>query len=245
MPGSCRRSEGCADVCAMMPGHSSCQLVLAIAALAAVAADHPAPSAIRPEPIARAARHPGPLLVREGSSGEVASTYGTPLWVASVSAVDGTFGPMRVILLKGGSSLAAQLAKASAAPQAYEAELRRDGAEQPEALKQLDVLRTQGALVRPVMLTNGRHGYAAILGFAPDATRVATVLPSPDARYDLVVTVDVRLQGDGAVMTQSLGRYRTRLSGEPLESVQEMALSVYRQLFPPQRRTPKPNSTTD
>jgi hypothetical protein len=222
----------------MMPGYSSYHPVLAIVALAAIAADRPAPSAIRAEPIARAARHPGPLLVREESNRAMAGTYGTPVWVASVSAADGSFAPMSILLLESGSALAASLAKGGAAPQDYEAELRRraDDPNQPEALRQLDRLRGQGGLVRPVPLANGRSGYAAVLGFGPDRTRVSTLLPSPDARYELVIIVDVPFQRAGAAMPPELGRYRTRLAGELLESVQEMAMSVYRQLFPPQRK---------
>lgn len=188
--------------------------MLAIAALAVAAADRPAPSVVRPEPIARAARHPGPLLVREESIGELARTYGTPVWVASVSAADGSFAPMRVVLIEGGSPLAAQLAEGRA------------------------------ALVRPVPLASGRRGYAAILGLTPDATRVAIVLPSPDARYEVVITVEAPFLREGATVAPELGRYRTRLAGAPLDSVQEMALSVYQQLFPPERKRrrvePKP-----
>lgn len=221
--------------------------MLAIAALAATAADRPAPTAIRPGPIARAARHPGPLLVREENIGETSKAYGTAAWVASVSAADGSFAVVSILLLESGSGLAARLAKAGAAPQDYEAEVRRqaEDADQTEALKQLDRMRSQGPLVRPVALANGGRGYAAVLGFGPDTTRVAAILPSPDARYEVVITVAAPFQHDGAAMTPELGRYRTRLAGEPLESVQEMAMSVYRQLFPPERKRPKPRPTTD
>jgi hypothetical protein len=247
MPMSRWRSQGCADIWTMMSGYSTYHLVLAIAATAAVAADRPAPSAIRPEPIARAARHPGPLLVREKGIGEIARTYGTPVWAASVSAADGSFAPMRIILLDGRSSLAAQLEKARASPQDYEAEVRHqaiagsDDGNQAEALRQLARLRTQGPLVRLVPLTTGRRGYAAVLGVGRDTTRIATVLPSPDARYEVVITVDAPFQREAATMTPELGRYRTRLSDEPLETAQEMAMVVYRQLFPPARKRLKSN----
>jgi hypothetical protein len=188
--------------------------------------------------MARAARHPGPLLLREVEIDEIARTYGTPVWAVNVSAADGSFAVVRILLLDGGSPLAARLAKASAAPHDHAAELRRQAAAaNPDAVGQLDRLRAGGPLVRPVNLSNGRLGYAAVLGIARDSITVATLLPSPDGRYETLVTVDAPFQHQGAAPTPELGRYRTRLSGEPLESVQEMAMSVYRQLFPARRRS--------
>jgi hypothetical protein len=227
---------------------------LAVAALigATAAAGQPSPSAIKPEVVGRAARHPGPLVVREEGTGEVSKSYGTPVWAATVAAPDESFATLNVVLVEGGSFLTPAVTRrfeeAVAAPQRYAAEIRReivgrrnrasdaeDRAQADRELKELDRLHTSSPLLRPVRLPNGRRGYTGVLGFSRGEATVATILPSPDGHYDLIVSLSTPFEPGGLTKTLAAARYQSMLQRHPLDTLEPMALAVHRQLFPPQR----------
>ena len=231
--------------------------VVALCLAPAAAWAQPGPSAIAPKPIAHAARHPGPLLVHQEGTGEIAKAYGTPRWAASVTAADKSFADLNILLIDGGSFLTPEVvqrfAEAVASPRRYAAQIRADivgrlsragdaidRAQAERELRELDRLRAAGPLVRPVRLANGRRGYSAVLGFSRIDTTFATVLPSPDGRYELLVSVALPFDRAGLGSRPSAARYRKQLIGRPLDVVQAMALSVYRQLFPSRPSLPPP-----
>lgn len=211
----------------------------------------PSASALEAKPIAKAARHPGPLQIHEEGVGEISPSYGMPVWAASVESADDSFAHMLVVLLDGNTFLTPAVSerfdKAIAAPPAYAAQVRgeidgrrqradheQDRQQAEKELAELDRLRAMGPLVRPVPLSNGKRGYATVLGFSRHDTTFATVLPSPDGRYDVLVTVAVPFEP--GKLDPATGRYRTRMREQPLQTVQEMALVIYRQLYPPPRK---------
>lgn len=209
----------------------------------------PPPTAIKPDPVAKAARHPGPLVVRQEGTGEISKAYGTPLWAASVTAEDGSFADVNILLIAGGSFLTPAVTQrfkqAIAAPQRYASDIRRDivgrlqrasdaedRAQAERELKELDRLRKCGPLVRAVRLANGRRGYSAVLGFSRIDTSFATVLPSPNGRYELLVSVATPFDSPAPSAKSPTRRYWKALHDRPLDTVQAMAVSIYRQLFP-------------
>ena len=229
--------------------------LLRVAALClgpATAWAQPGPSAIAPQPIAHASQHPGPLLVHQEGTGEIAKAYGTPRWAASVTAADKSFADLSILLIDGGSFLTPEVmrrfAEAVSSPRRYAAQIRADivgrlsrasdaidRAQAERELRELDRLRARGPLVRPVRLANGRRGYSAVLGFSRIDTTFATALPSPDGRYELLVSVALPFDRAGLGSRPAAAQYRQQLIGRPLDAVQAMALSVYRQLFPSRR----------
>lgn len=219
----------------------------ALVAVAAAAAPPP-PTAIRPGPIAKAVHYAGTLVAAEEGTGELSKAYGHPIWAASVTAPDKTFLPVDILLLAGDAFLTADVRRrfeeAIAAPKPYVSGIRddivgrleragdavdRDQAERE--LRELDRLRAGGPLVRPVRLRNGRRGYSVVLGFSRIDTTFATVLPSPDGRYEIVVSV-ARPFIDPSAPAKSLSPYQRRMRDHPLDAVEAMALTVYKQLFP-------------
>ena len=224
-------------------------LATATIMLAVGAAGQPTPGSIQPAPIARAAGYPGPLVVRPEGTGEISKAYGTPVWAASVTAVDKTFADVNVLLTDGGSFLTSAVRQrfdeAIAAPQRYVAAIRRDivgrlaragdaedRSQAEHELRELDRLRAHSRFVEAVRLPNRRRGYSAILGFSRFDTTFATVLPSPDGRYELLVSVATPFEANAMPASAPSRRYRQRLRDHPLATVEAIALSIYRQLFP-------------
>jgi hypothetical protein len=228
-------------------------LATAVVIGAPAAAAQPPPTAIKPDPVAKAARHPGPLVVRQEGTGEISKAYGTPLWAASVTAGDRSFADVNILLIDGGSFLTPaviqRFKQAIAAPQRYASDIRRDivgrlqrasdaedRAQAERELKELDRLRARGPLVRAVRLANRRRGYSAVLGFSRIDTTFATVLPSPDGRYELLISVATPFGSPAPAAKSPTRRYWKALHDRPLDTVQAMAVSVYRQLFPRNHR---------
>jgi len=224
--------------------------VLAAAALVAVAAaaSPPQPTAIKAGPIAKAARYTGTLVVAEEGTGELSKAYGHPIWAASVKAHDETFLPVDILLLDGGAFLTADVRQrfeqAIAAPKSYVSGIRDDivgrlqragdavDREQAQReLRELDRLRAGGPLVRRVRLRNAQRGYSVVLGFSRIDSTFATVLPSPDGRYELVISV-ARPFTAPTPPPKSMSPYQRRMREHPLDTVEAMALAVYKQLFP-------------
>lgn len=214
----------------------------------AAAAGPPALTAIRPAPIARAAHHPGPLVLRNEGTGEISKSFGTPLWAATVSAPDKSFSDVSILLLDGGSFLTPEVTRrfeqAIAAQNRYVAGIRddivgrlarasdaQDRAQAERELTALDRLRAHSPLIRPVAVCDGRRGYSTVLGFSRIDTTFATVLPSPDGRYEALVSIAIPFAG-GPAPNPRATRYQRALRDHPLELVEAMALTVYRQLFP-------------
>src|SRR5262245_59540601 len=65
----------------------------------------PLPSAIRTQPIAKAAHFGGTLEVREVPVDDLPKSFGTPLWAVRVTAETPAFADLNVVLGKGGSYL--------------------------------------------------------------------------------------------------------------------------------------------
>jgi hypothetical protein len=244
-----------------MPQFRRVCVSLAAAALvgATAAAGQPSPSAIKPEAVGRAARFAGPLVVREEDTGEISKDYGRPLWAATVAAPDESFADLNVVLVEGGSFLTPAATKrfeaAVAQPPRYAEEMRReivgrrdragDAEERGQAereLQELDRLSAIGPLLRPVRLLHDRRGYSAVLGFSRIEVTFATILPSPDGRYDLIVSLSTPFESGGLTQTPEAARYQSMLQRRPLDTLEPMALAVHRQLFPPQREGKAPVS---
>jgi hypothetical protein len=227
-----------------MPRYARHRALLVAAALCAApsAAAQPSPSAIEPRAVGLRANHPGPLVVREESTGEVAQ--------ATVTAPDNSFAPLSIVLVEGGIALTPSAIKrfeeAIAAPPRYAAEVRREIAarrtpvsadeDRDRAEQELDRLVDSGPLLRAVALPGGRRGYTTLLGFSRSDVTVATILPSPDGRYDLIVSVSAPFELGGLTKTLAAARYQSLLQRHPLDAVEPMALTIHRQLFPPPRK---------
>ncbi len=224
---------------------------LAAAALIAVAAAvvPPKPTAIKPAPIAKAVHYSGPLTVAEEGTGEISKAFGHPIWAASVTAHDEAFLPLSILLLESGSFLTADVRQrfeqAITSPKPYASGIRDDivgrlqragdavdRSQAERELRELDRVRASGPLVRPVRVRNGRRGYSVVLGFSRIDTTFATVLPSPDGRYDVLVSV-ARPFTDPTPPAKALSPYQRRMRDHPLDAVEAMALATYKQLFPP------------
>jgi hypothetical protein len=241
--------------------HSHAVGLAAVAIAAAAAVAQPPPSAIKSAPVAAAVRHPGPLVVREEGTGEISKAYGTPHWAASITAEDKSFADVNILLIDAGSFLTAavtqRFAQAIAAPQRYAWDIRQDivgrlkrasdsedRAQAERELSELDRLRAHSPLIRPIRLANGGRGYSAVLGFSRIDTTFATVMPSPDGRYELLVSVATPFSSPAPAAGSPAARYWRALHDRPLDTVQAMAMSVYQQLFPSSRDTASSGATT-
>jgi hypothetical protein len=223
-------------------------LLVVLFAHSAAAAPPPALSDIQPQPIARAVHHPGPLVLRNEGTGEISKSFGAPIWAASVAAPDKSFSDLSILLLDGGSFLTPEIKQrfeqAIAAQSHYVAGIRtdivgrmarasdaQDRAQAERELTALDRLRAHSKLIRPVRMADGRRGYSAVLGFSRIDTTFATVLPSPDGRYEVLVSIATPFEG-GPAPNPHAARYQRALRDRPLDAVEAMALTVYQQLFP-------------
>src|SRR5262245_61102 len=167
----------------------------------------PLPSAIRTQPIAKAAHFGGTLEVREVPVDDLPESFGTPLWSVRVTAETPAFADLNVVLGKGGSYLNATMIK---------------------LFQQTPTGRHP--LVKRLPLY-GREGYCAALGVTRDETTYAALLPSPDGQFDLIVSVAVPFASPTPPFEAA--RYQMLMQKQPLETVAAMALSIYRQLFSP------------
>ena len=223
--------------------------LLGLLPLAARAAGPPALTDIKPAAIARTVHHPGPLVLRNEGTGEISKSFGNPLWAATVSAPDKSFSDVSILLLDGGSFLTPEVKRrfeqAIAAPNHYVAGIRsdivgrlqragdaQDRAQAERELTALDRLRAHSPLIRPVRAGAGQRGYSIVLGFSRIDTTFATVLPSPDGRYELLVSIATPFEG-GPAANPAAARYQRALRDRPLDVVEATALIAYRQVFPP------------
>jgi hypothetical protein len=108
----------------------------------------------------------------------------------------------------------------------------RGTAPKPSArLTALDRLRAHSPLIRPVRAGDGPRGYSTVLGFSRIDTTFATVLPSPDGRYEVLVSIATPFDGGPAPNPKAI-RYQRALRDRPLDVVEAIALTVYRLVFP-------------
>ena len=192
-----------------MLSYSSLCIVVATAVVATLSAasGQPQPSAIRAQPIAKAAHFGGTLEVREVGIGEVSKSFGTPLWAVRVTAGTRAFADLNVVLVKRGSYLT------------------------PEVIKRFE--QASSAEAQRVRLADGRRGYCAVLGVTRDDTTYTAALPSPDGEFELIVSVAVPFAPPTPPLEAA--RHQILMQNEPLDTVAAIALSIYRQLFSPPR----------
>lgn len=179
--------------------------------------DVPPPPAnlVTGEVIARASGYPGPLVVTAVPTAAVCTPFGKAAWDLSVSAADGSFSPAYVRLVERGTFLTremrARFEKAVAA-----------SAGNPDAF------------VRPI--ANHPAGLTTVFGFGPGGAGIASVIPSPDDAYELLVQVFVASEGDGLTPNPAAQAYQERLGGDPLGVTEAIAVGAWDALYKPGTR---------
>jgi hypothetical protein len=230
-------------------------LALFVSLATPVPTHQPAPHHIKPEPIAAAAKHPGPLEVEEEATSELSKGFGKAIWAASISSADGSFGHADVLLVEGGSFLGAATRQrfdaAIAAPEetfaALAADLERqlkvatheeDRARIRREIAALGQLRGGRHLARAIALPHGNRGYVSLLGFGPSGATFVAVMPSPDGRFDLIVLTGGGLESARRTPTAASAPYEDAMQHRPLDVTEAIGVAVSRQLFPPPDPTP-------
>jgi hypothetical protein len=228
-------------------------LPIVVAGLAggAAAQPPPLPSLIKPAPIAKATKHPGPLIVEAEPTSELSKGFGTPLWAIGISSADGSFGHAAVLLVSRGSFLTPQmmegLAHAADHPQETVDGIRSDlegqvaratvdttRAHLQEQLSEFNSITAHGGgITRRLTLPNGRVGYVTALGFGAGGATFVAALPSPDDRFELLVVTGNSLENEGRKPNAKSQVYEKAMRERPLDVTQEVADVIYAQEFPP------------
>jgi len=225
-------------------------LVVIGLAAAAMAQPPPLPSLIKPAPIAKATKHPGPLLIEHEPTSELSKGFGTPLWAIGISSADGSFGHAAVLLVSRGSFLTPQmtegLGQAADKPKETVDGIRTDlegqvaratvdttRAHLQEQLAEFNSITTHGGITRRLTLPNGRIGYVTALGFGAGGATFVAALPSPDDRFELLVVTGNSLENEGRKPNAKSQVYEKAMRERPLDVTEEVADVIYAQEFPP------------
>jgi hypothetical protein len=220
-----------------------------IAQATTAVAPTPAPQQIKPEPVAAAAKHPGPLMVEEEATSELSKGFGDAIWAATIHSADGSFGHADVLLVGGGSFLSqgtmerfdATITAPEESMAAFAADLERQlGAATHEEdrtrirreLTEFKALQAGKIMARRIPLPGGDHGYVGLLGFGPVGATFVAAFRSPDRRYDLIVLTGGGLESARRTPTAQSQEYERAMRGKPLDVTEAIGLAVYAQLFP-------------
>lgn len=181
--------------------------VWGLAARPCAATPPPAASRLSGDAIARASGHPGPLNLTPVPTSTTCTPFGREAWGVTVAAADGSFAPAALRLVeRGGSEWTA----------AMEQEIH-----QPSAAG-------RSGLVRPV--ASHRGGITLVTWGA-----VATMIPSPDDGFELLVTVP---DSDGLKANPAAQAYQRRLRTDPRDITEAIAVAAWDALYRPAARPP-------
>lgn len=180
----------------------------------------PPPARLTSEAVARAAGYPGALTITPSPVPPQCGPFGKALWGIQLSSADGTFVPVSIALVEGGTFLTDERT----------ASIDRVLAEMTPAEQQASLV------VRRV----GGHpgGYSMVPGFGPGGAMHLTAIPSPDGAHELLVMVGISYEGEGPTVTDSTRPYLERLGKDPSAVTEAIAGAALAALYPPAGAAP-------
>jgi len=213
----------------------------------------PLKAIITPELIEKIAHHPGPIIIKEVPVSGACDAYGKKIWSVAADAADGTFRPLTISLLQGGSFLseerignleAAQKA-ADDIPRALQKQLQKQIDDNIETLQRdthgnlQQMQKMIAELGKPQPRDNpffhaingrGLTGYAMTLGIGPGGSSSAASVFSPNRQYEILVAVDISNYGSRFHATEETKEYAQRI-WDPLPVISDVAIEIASLLF--------------
>jgi hypothetical protein len=215
----------------------------------------PPTTAITPEAIERITHHPGPLTIKEVAVSSACDDYGKKIWSVVADAADGTFRPLTISLLQGGSFLSEERIgniqgvqkQISDNQRAYRDAIQKEmddyarthdkqTDDQFQTMRQM-VEGLDKQLDKPAENPSfhpidgkGLTGYVLTLGLGPGGSSSAASVFSPNRQYEILVAVDISNYGSRFHATEETKDYAQRIRS-PLPVISEVALEIASLLF--------------
>jgi hypothetical protein len=210
----------------------------------------PPPVGITPALIERISHHPGPLTIKEAAVSGACEGTGKKLWSVVADAADGTFRPLRINLLQGGSflsdeklgNLKAFEKQMDQMRQSFREKAQKEYAEMARRLPKTDpnlqaVQRNIDELAKPLdagmlraISRNGFEGYVEVLGVGPGGSSWVASVFSPDHQYEIQVELDIANYGTRFHTTQETKDYAQRV-WNPAGLISDAAVEIGSLLF--------------